>query len=71
MPVSFGRDIYSAAHGPPVTFVARPSSHYNQSNEYDRDLQEAIRQSEEEENERRQVEQRFFDQQWDSERGTF
>jgi hypothetical protein len=70
-PVSFGRDMYSAADGPPVTFSAGPSSHNNEDNEYERDLQEAIRRSQEEDNERRQIEQRFFDQQWDSERGTF
>jgi hypothetical protein len=70
-PVTFGRDMYSAADGPPDGYAAGPSSQYHGDDEYERDLQEAIRRSEEEENERRMIEQRFFEQQWDAERGTF
>lgn len=70
-PVSFGRDRCSAANVPPPTFAAGPSTRYNEDDEYERNIQEAMRRSQEEENARMQIEQRFFDQQWDSVHGTF
>jgi hypothetical protein len=66
--VSFGRNMYSAADGPPLRYAAWPSSQYDRDDENKRDLQEAIRRSKEEENERWLIDQQFFEQQWDAER---
>ena len=71
VPVSFGSHRYSATNVPPPTFAAGPSTGYNEDDEYERNIQEAMRRSEEEENARRQIEQRYFDQQWDSVHSTF
>ena len=75
MPVSFGPDRYSTTNALPPTFAAGPSTRYNEDHEYERNIQEAMRRSQEEENARTQIEQLYleqlyFDQQWDSVDGT-
>ena len=71
VPVSFGVDRYSTANVPPPTFAVGPLKRYNKDDEYERNIQEAMRPSQAEENARRQKEQRYFDQHWDSVHGTF
>ena len=71
VPVSFGPNSYSATNVPPPTFAVGPSTRYNGDDEYERNIQEALRRSQEEENARMQIEQRYFDQQWDLVHNTF
>ena len=71
VPLSFGPNSYSGTNVPPSTFAAGPSTRYNEDDEYERNIQEAMRRSQEEENARRQIEQPYFDQHWDSVHGTF